>query len=69
MSDVGACAGVPAADAAKKISGVHKRCWKYIPNSYKAEQITSQPQPEPEAQAAWSPMLTCDELFRESTQD
>ncbi|KAB1225788.1 hypothetical protein CJ030_MR1G000390 [Morella rubra] len=24
--------GLPAADAAKKISGVHKRCWKYIPN-------------------------------------
>ncbi|GKB61532.1 hypothetical protein Tco_0917718, partial [Tanacetum coccineum] len=44
--------GVPAADAPKKISGVHKRCWKYIPNSYKTEQITSQPQPEPEAQAA-----------------
>ncbi|KAI3429055.1 uncharacterized protein J3R85_008691 [Psidium guajava] len=24
--------GLPAADASKKISGVHKRCWKYIPN-------------------------------------
>lgn len=24
--------GVPAADAPKKISGVHKRCWRYIPN-------------------------------------
>ncbi|XP_076898883.1 uncharacterized protein LOC143552592 [Bidens hawaiensis] len=43
--------GVPAADAPKKISGVHKRCWKYIPNSNKTEQITSQPQPEPEVQA------------------
>ncbi|KAK9047875.1 hypothetical protein SSX86_033163 [Deinandra increscens subsp. villosa] len=44
--------GVPAADAAKKISGVHKRCWKYIPNSKKTEQITSDPQSEPEVQAA-----------------
>ncbi|KAF5809827.1 putative mitochondrial 28S ribosomal protein S34 [Helianthus annuus] len=43
--------GVPAADAPKKISGVHKRCWKYIPNSKKTEQITSLPQPEPEVQA------------------
>ncbi|KAH6766039.1 28S ribosomal S34 protein [Perilla frutescens var. hirtella] len=25
--------GVPAADAPKKISGVHKRCWRYIPNA------------------------------------
>lgn len=24
--------GLPAADAPKKISGVHKRCWRYIPN-------------------------------------
>ncbi|XP_065877089.1 uncharacterized protein [Euphorbia lathyris] len=24
--------GLPAADAPKKISGVHKRCWKYIPS-------------------------------------
>ncbi|KAF5815801.1 putative mitochondrial 28S ribosomal protein S34 [Helianthus annuus] len=43
--------GVPAADAPKKISGVHKRCWKYIPNSNKTEQVTSPPQPEPEVQA------------------
>ncbi|XP_076946331.1 uncharacterized protein LOC143617753 isoform X1 [Bidens hawaiensis] len=43
--------GVPAADAPKKISGVPKRCWKYIPNSSKTEQVTSQPQPEPEVQA------------------
>lgn len=28
-------AGLPAADAPKKISGVHKRCWRYIPNSNK----------------------------------
>ncbi|XP_043688137.1 uncharacterized protein LOC122639367 [Telopea speciosissima] len=28
--------GVPVADAPKKISGVHKRCWKYIPVSKKA---------------------------------
>ncbi|KAH7520984.1 hypothetical protein FEM48_Zijuj08G0203500 [Ziziphus jujuba var. spinosa] len=27
--------GLPAADAPKKISGVHKRCWRYIPNSNK----------------------------------
>ncbi|KAI4319585.1 hypothetical protein MLD38_033168 [Melastoma candidum] len=24
--------GTPAADAPKKISGVHKRCWRYLPN-------------------------------------
>ncbi|KAJ4907905.1 Uncharacterized protein Rs2_11563 [Raphanus sativus] len=28
--------GLPAAEAPKKISGVHKRCWKYIPNLSKA---------------------------------
>ncbi|XP_076946552.1 uncharacterized protein LOC143618115 [Bidens hawaiensis] len=44
--------GIPAADAPKKISGVHKRCWKYIPNSSKTEQTTPQPQSEPEVQAA-----------------
>ncbi|KAF5727353.1 hypothetical protein HS088_TW22G01046 [Tripterygium wilfordii] len=27
--------GLQAADAPKKISGVHKRCWKYIPSSTK----------------------------------
>ncbi|KAI3733065.1 hypothetical protein L1987_64282 [Smallanthus sonchifolius] len=42
--------GIQAADAPKKISGVHKRCWKYIPNSKKTEQITSHPQSEPEVQ-------------------
>ena len=26
-------AGLPAADAPKKINGVHKRCWRYMPNS------------------------------------
>ncbi|XP_042496501.1 uncharacterized protein LOC122075513 [Macadamia integrifolia] len=36
--------GVTAADAPKKISGVHKRCWKYIPDSKKA--IESLPKPE-----------------------
>ncbi|KAL4558180.1 hypothetical protein LXL04_036378 [Taraxacum kok-saghyz] len=40
--------GLPAADAPKKISGVHKRCWKYIPNSYKTQPIT----PQREIQAA-----------------
>lgn len=49
MSNVGFCSGMPAADAPKKISGVHKRCWKYIANSKKVEQIT--PQSEPEVQA------------------
>ncbi|KAJ8559498.1 hypothetical protein K7X08_003556 [Anisodus acutangulus] len=29
--------GLPIADAPKKISGVHKRCWKYIANMKKAE--------------------------------
>ncbi|KAI7746461.1 hypothetical protein M8C21_004639 [Ambrosia artemisiifolia] len=43
--------GIPAADSPKKISGVHKRCWKYIPNSKKPEQITSLPQSEPEVRA------------------
>ncbi|XP_042507188.1 uncharacterized protein LOC122083442 [Macadamia integrifolia] len=36
--------GVPAADAPKKISGVHKRCWKYIPDSKRA--VESLPKPE-----------------------
>ncbi|XP_010262390.1 PREDICTED: uncharacterized protein LOC104600920 [Nelumbo nucifera] len=40
--------GIPAADAPKKISGVHKRCWRYIPESKKS--IESRP--EPEAQVA-----------------
>ncbi|OIT02215.1 PREDICTED: uncharacterized protein LOC109226983 [Nicotiana attenuata] len=29
--------GLPIADAPKKMSGVHKRCWKYIANFKKAE--------------------------------
>ncbi|KAI3944769.1 hypothetical protein MKW92_034568 [Papaver armeniacum] len=32
--------GRPAADAPKKISGVHKRGWKYIPNSKAKEENT-----------------------------
>uniref|UniRef100_A0A5B7ABW5 28S ribosomal protein S34 n=1 Tax=Davidia involucrata TaxID=16924 RepID=A0A5B7ABW5_DAVIN len=40
--------GLPAADAPKKISGVHKRCWRYIPNSKKTEEST----PKPEVEAA-----------------
>ncbi|PON80916.1 Mitochondrial 28S Ribosomal protein [Trema orientale] len=28
--------GLAAADAPKKISGVHKRCWRYIPNLTKS---------------------------------
>ncbi|CDP09134.1 unnamed protein product [Coffea canephora] len=39
--------GVPA-DAPKKISGVHKRCWRYIPNSKK----TNQSSPDPQVQGA-----------------
>ncbi|XP_019458377.1 PREDICTED: uncharacterized protein LOC109358539 [Lupinus angustifolius] len=30
--------GLPIADAPKKISGVHKRCWKYLPNVVKASE-------------------------------
>ncbi|XAR60685.1 hypothetical protein NMG60_11034160 [Bertholletia excelsa] len=40
--------GSPIADAAKKISGVHKRCWRYIPNIKKTEENG----PKLEAQAA-----------------
>ncbi|KAL1552905.1 hypothetical protein AAHA92_13647 [Salvia divinorum] len=29
--------GLPAADAPKKISGVHKRCWRYIPMTKQIE--------------------------------
>ncbi|KAG5515184.1 hypothetical protein RHGRI_036279 [Rhododendron griersonianum] len=35
--------GSPAAPA-KKISGVHKRCWRYIPNSKKIEEGASKPE-------------------------
>ncbi|KAF8102465.1 hypothetical protein N665_0198s0165 [Sinapis alba] len=33
--------GLPAAEAPKKISGVHKRCWKYIPNLSKNTPATA----------------------------
>ncbi|EOA14170.1 hypothetical protein CARUB_v10027320mg [Capsella rubella] len=33
--------GLRAAEAPKKISGVHKRCWKYIPNLSKAAPATN----------------------------
>ncbi|KAJ4980399.1 hypothetical protein NE237_031236 [Protea cynaroides] len=36
--------GAPAAEAPKKISGVHKRCWKYIPNSKNAIESESKPE-------------------------
>ncbi|XP_068644109.1 uncharacterized protein [Aristolochia californica] len=36
--------GLPAADAPKKISGVHKRCWKYIPEP--KQKIEAPPKPE-----------------------
>ncbi|KAL3518116.1 hypothetical protein ACH5RR_020705 [Cinchona calisaya] len=39
--------GVPA-EAPKKISGVHKRCWRYIPNSKRIDQSI----PDPQVQAA-----------------
>nr|GMC49343.1 28S ribosomal protein [Ipomoea batatas] len=32
--------GTPIADAPKKISGVNKRCWRYLPNSKKVEENT-----------------------------
>lgn len=35
--------GVPA-DAPKKISGVHKHCWRYIPNSKKTNQSAADSQ-------------------------
>ncbi|XP_060175270.1 uncharacterized protein LOC132605987 [Lycium barbarum] len=50
--------GLPIADAPKKISGVHKRCWKYIANMKKAEgnldQIkkAEESTPNPDVQAA-----------------
>lgn len=53
-------AGVPA-NAPKKISGVHKRCWRYIPNLKKSEDSstftsTSSPtSPNPEVEAVWCP--------------
>lgn len=31
-------AGVPLVDAPKKISGVHKRCWRYLPNVVKVSE-------------------------------
>ncbi|XP_020223937.1 uncharacterized protein LOC109806019 [Cajanus cajan] len=33
--------GLPIADAPKKISGVHKRCWKYLPNVVKAPESST----------------------------
>ncbi|XP_027342067.1 uncharacterized protein LOC113854929 [Abrus precatorius] len=33
--------GLPAADAPKKISGVHKRCWRYLPNVVKASESST----------------------------
>lgn len=33
-------AGLPAADAPRKISGVHKRCWRYIPSLSKSVEST-----------------------------
>ncbi|KAL5991611.1 hypothetical protein ACLOJK_012520 [Asimina triloba] len=36
--------GLPAADAPKKISGVHKRGWRYIPNLSKILESTKKPE-------------------------
>ncbi|XP_077244188.1 uncharacterized protein LOC143884472 [Tasmannia lanceolata] len=41
--------GLPAADAPKKISGVHKRGWRYIPDPKPT--VESTPTPRPEVQA------------------
>jgi len=49
------CAGLRAAEAPKKISGVHKRCWKYIPNLSKTAPATT----SAHVQAAWSVVGTC----------
>ncbi|CAN6471483.1 unnamed protein product [Victoria cruziana] len=41
--------GLPTMDAPKKISGVHKRCWRYVPDSSKRASVTvlkSEMQPE-----------------------
>lgn len=45
-------AGLPAADAPKKISGVHKRGWRYIPNSKSPEGVPSVTKPTESAPAA-----------------
>jgi len=34
---------LPLAEAPKKISGVHKRCWKYLPNVVKASESSTSP--------------------------
>ncbi|XVE59356.1 hypothetical protein DITRI_Ditri05aG0039800 [Diplodiscus trichospermus] len=50
--------GLPAADASKKISGVHKHCWRYIPHLSKPGETTPNMMkptdnvPKPEAQVA-----------------
>ncbi|TKY48383.1 hypothetical protein E2542_SST25801 [Spatholobus suberectus] len=33
--------GLPLADAPKKISGVHKRCWRYLPNVLRASESST----------------------------
>ncbi|XP_007016240.2 PREDICTED: uncharacterized protein LOC18590571 [Theobroma cacao] len=50
--------GMPAADAPTKVSGVHKRCWRYLPHLSKPEKMTphlkkpTENAPKPEAQVA-----------------
>ncbi|PQM32811.1 uncharacterized protein Pyn_35516 [Prunus yedoensis var. nudiflora] len=44
--------GLRAADAPKKISGVHKRGWRYIPNSKSPESVPSVTKPTESAPAA-----------------
>lgn len=52
-------AGLQAADAPKKISGVHKRCWRYIPNLSKSTESapnltkSTETVPKDEVQASW----------------
>ncbi|XP_031484705.1 uncharacterized protein LOC116253871 [Nymphaea colorata] len=44
--------GLPTMDAPKKISGVHKRCWRYIPDSSRrASDIGLKSELQPEVQA------------------
>ncbi|XP_051119321.1 uncharacterized protein LOC127243378 isoform X2 [Andrographis paniculata] len=38
--------GSPIADAPKKISGVHKRCWKYIPNVKRIAEKAPEQEPQ-----------------------
>ncbi|KAJ4975317.1 hypothetical protein NE237_000423 [Protea cynaroides] len=43
--------GVAAANAPKKISGVHKRCWRYFPDSMKATENLLKPEAQRSVQS------------------